>query len=418
MTDNSDSTSKQESDSLLDEQIKVSPYRWVVLLAFSFVSLIIQVLWITFAPITDESASFFNVNTNAILILSMVFMLIYVPMNFPATISIDKFGLRWGTGIGVILTGVFGFLRAFFIPNYTWLFICQLGIAIGQPFVLNSFTKLATNWFPEKEKTLASGISTMAMLLGAIVAFVVTPIIYSVSNISTVLLVYGITSLLFMVLYIVLIKDKPAHPPNVYSIKAEEELEKVKTRLFFKNRDFVLLFILVFIGLGAFNAISTEIDILFNDPNNVSASGNIGGCMIFGGISGAVILSTLSDKFKKRKIFLIIAMAGGAIFTFLLWLIPSYIGQLILAFFFGFTLVSALPIGLTFAAEITYPAPEEASNGLIMWIGQISGILLIVCVMIIPSLTANFMIITALFVIGTVIAFFLNDLDTYQRTEE
>ncbi len=416
-----DDTSSSEFDSV--NNIQLSNYRWVVLVVFSIVSLIVQVLWITYAPITVATASIYNVSENAILMLSFVFMLVYVPMNFVASYSIDKLGLRWGTGIGVILVGIFGMLRAFFLPSYVWALICMIGIAIGQPFVLNSFTKLATNWFPEKEKALASGISTMMMLLGAIVAFILTPLIFEKTNLYVVLLIYGIASLVSMVIYIVLVKDKPEFPPNPYSIKNEDDTSNAQTLKFFKNKDFNILFILVLIGLGVFNAISTEIDVLFNDPSNISASGNIGGSMIIGGIIGAIIFSGLSDKFQKRKIFLTIAMAGGTVFTLLIWLISSYISRLISAFFLGFFLVSALPIGLTFAAEITYPAPEEQSNGLIMWIGQISGMLLIGVIMLLKALEIkyhndlifiNYIIMAILFAIGTVLTFLMNDLDQYK----
>ena len=36
----------------------------------------------------------------------------------------------------------------------------------------------------------------------------------------------------------------------------------------------------------------------------------------------------------------------------------------------GFFLVSALPVGMQYAAEITYPTPEGTSNGLIQLAGQ------------------------------------------------
>ena len=36
----------------------------------------------------------------------------------------------------------------------------------------------------------------------------------------------------------------------------------------------------------------------------------------------------------------------------------------------GFFLVSAMPIGMQYAAEITYPTPEGTSNGLVQLFGQ------------------------------------------------
>jgi hypothetical protein len=43
----------------------------------------------------------------------------------------------------------------------------------------------------------------------------------------------------------------------------------------------------------------------------------------------------------------------------------------------GFFLLSAGPIGFQYGAEITFPIPEGTSNGLLLMVGQISGILFI-----------------------------------------
>jgi fucose permease len=146
---------------------KVYGYRWIVLLLFGLVTLINQIIWITFAAIVPSATSFYGKGTNEIFMLSLVFMLVYIPMNIPAALAIDKFGLKWGTGIGVILTGVFGFLRAI-SPQYSLVLIFQIGCAIGQPFLLNSFTKVSTNWFGEQEKALATSLGTMFVLLGVL----------------------------------------------------------------------------------------------------------------------------------------------------------------------------------------------------------------------------------------------------------
>ncbi|MFV2014134.1 MAG: hypothetical protein ACC656_01790, partial [Candidatus Heimdallarchaeota archaeon] len=70
-------------------------------------------------------------------------------------------------------------------------------------------------------------------------------------------------------------------------------------------------------------------------------------------------------------------------------------------FIFGFFLVSALPISLIYAAEITYPITEEASNGLMMTLGQLAGILLLI--------SFNMYVLTFLFVIGFVLSLIMTD---------
>lgn len=39
----------------------------------------------------------------------------------------------------------------------------------------------------------------------------------------------------------------------------------------------------------------------------------------------------------------------------------------------GFFVMSAGPIGFQYAAEVSYPAPESTSQGILLWIGQLTG---------------------------------------------
>ncbi|MHA1146557.1 MAG: MFS transporter [Candidatus Helarchaeota archaeon] len=394
---------------------KVSSYRWIVLILFMFMGMMTQILWLTFAPITiDVSLIYTGGSADLVLLLSLVFMIVYLPVTFPASWCIDKLGLKWGTGIGVIITGVFGFLRAFAI-NFPMLIVFQIGCAAGQPFVLNSFTKVSANWFPESEKTLATGLGTMSMFVGLIIANFLTPVLilpFKIAGllslgVTTILFIYGIMSLVFMGLYIAFVKDKPETPPSPHA--AEEKtlmLQGIKD--LFKNRDFILLFFLILIGLGAFNAILSYVDLIFGilrpiDIMTPINSGLIGGMMIVGGICGSIILSALSDKYQKRRIFLIIATGSAIPLTLLLAWLPFLIPLIIIAFVFGFLLVSALPIGLTYATEKTHPVPEGTSNGLLMFIGQIGGIVLM--------LAFDMTIIAIIFGIGLVLTLFMREIE-------
>lgn len=372
----------------------VSPYRWVVLVLFMLPAISTQVLWITFAPIAKETAAIFTGgNMDAINMLAGVFMLVYIPVSFPASWCIDRLGLKWGTGIGVIILGLSGFLRIF-AADYTWLMVFQVGCAVGQPFVLNSFTKLAGNWFPQEEEALASGLATMSVFLGLAIGMFAPGIImanYGVGDpakgIQLIVNIYGIFSLAAMLLYVFLVKDKPETPPN--PIAAEKKVSMlIGVKSLFMNRDFLFLLGAFFVGLGAFNAIMSMIEDIFKSRvegqlldttmSLGSVASLIGGLIIVGGIFGAVILSALSDKYHKRKIFLVLAMAVTLPLTIALNQLNHIVPLGITAFVLGFFLVSALPIGLIYAVEKTHPVPEATSNGMLMLSGQVSGILLLV----------------------------------------
>jgi len=92
--------------------------------------------------------------------------------------------------------------------------------------------------------------------------------------------------------------------------------------------------------------------------------------MIVGGLVGAVVLPALSDKQQKRQRFLMLAFVGAIPGLIGLTFATSPILLFTSAALMGFFLVSAMPIGMQYAAEITYPTPEGTSNGLIQLAGQ------------------------------------------------
>jgi MFS family permease len=99
--------------------------------------------------------------------------------------------------------------------------------------------------------------------------------------------------------------------------------------------------------------------------------------MVFGGILGAVIMPLLSDHYRRRVPFIISALIAATIGLLGITFAVNYALLLLSAFVMGFFLLSAGPIGFQYGAEITYPDPEGTSNGMLLLMGQISGILFI-----------------------------------------
>lgn len=356
---------------------KVYGYRWVVLLTFMAVIAVNQLLWITFAAVTTQAAQFYNVSDLSIGLLSLSFMIVYILVSFPASWTIDTYGLRAGVGIGAALTGTFGLVRGLAASNYTWVLAAQIAIAIGQPFILNAVTTVAARWFPMEERATASGLGSLAIYLGILIGLALTPYLALRLGIQGVLMIYGIASAIAMIVFFLFARERPPSPP----CPPEQETRSLALaglNRMVRQRDFILLMAIFFVGLGAFNAVTTWIDQILL-PRGFSAiqTGNAGGAMIFGGILGALILPLLSDKYRKRVPFVIIAIAGATVGLTGITYATGYPLLLVFSFVFGFFLLSAGPIGFQYGAEITNPAPEGTSNGLLLWMGQISGILFI-----------------------------------------
>ena len=360
-----------------EEKIQVYGTRWLVLVLFMFTNITLQILWITFASITLEAAGFYGVAELDILFLSLVFMLAYIPVTFLASWIIDKYDFRIGAGIGALLAGIFGFLRFFAGNDYTLVLIFQLGIAIGQPFVLNSITRLSANWFPESERTSATGLSLISQFIGILLGVLITPFIYAIFNLEITLLIYGILSLISGILFIIFVKNEPPTPPSKEEIR-EKVLMGKGLKSLFKNKSFIILFVTFFFGLGIFNFITSYIELILS-PRGFDATdaGIIGGLLLIGGIVGCVVMSALSDKYQKRKLLLIVSIIIASLSLFIITFTADAILLYLFNFLLGFGILSAGPVALEYAVDLTKPVPEATSNGMLMMVGQIGGIIFI-----------------------------------------
>jgi MFS family permease len=360
------------------ESFKVYSYRWVVLLAFMAVIVVNQLLWITFAPITSNAASYYGVSDLSIGLLSMSFMIVYLFVSIPASWLIDTYGFRLAVGVGAVLTGVFGLTRGLLAANYNLVLASQIGIAIGQPFILNAITRVAARWFPIRERATAAGFGSLAMYLGIVLGLILTPFVVLRSSINTMLRAYGVVAVIGAVLFLALSRE---HPPTPACPPGQEERALVFDGLkqILRKKDFILLMVIFVIGLGVFNSVTTWIeDILRPRGFSITQAGVTGGLMVIGGVVGAVVLPTLSDHFRRRVPFILLTLAASILGLVGVTYALGYPLLLAAAFTMGFFLLSAGPIGFQYGAEIAYPAPEGTSNGLLLLMGQISGILFII----------------------------------------
>lgn len=393
---------------------KVYGYRWVVLLVFMAVIVVNQLLWITFASITTEAMDFYKVSDLSIGLLSLSFMIVYLFVAFPASWMIDTYGIRIGVGIGAVLTGIFGLLRGLVAENYTWVLVAQIAIAIGQPFVLNALTSIAGRWFPAEERATATGLGSLAIYLGILIGLALTPYLVLQIGIRGTLMSYGIASAAAMLIFLVFAHERPATPPCPPGQEARSLVLEGLSRMM-RQRDFQLLLIIFFIGLGAFNAVTTWIEQMLS-PRGFSETqaGDAGGLMILGGLVGAIVLPLISDRLRRRVPFIIVALAGATVGLAGLTFVSGYAGLLIFSFLFGFFLLSAGPVGFQYGAEITLPAPEGTSNGLLILMGQISGIVFILGMDAMKSpqtgsMTTSLLILVGLFVVAFVLALRLRE---------
>lgn len=413
-----------------ERTFKVYSYRWVVLIAYMLACMVVNIQWLTHAPVARAAEVFYagQFNPNSLFnvdFLAMTYMLVYLIVSIPASYVIDTWGIKKGIGIGVVICGLSALGKGIFADSFTAQIIFQLGLAVSQPFILNALTALTARWFPLEERGTAAGLGTLAQFLGIIIVMMVTPLMVATNpqmanygeGMQSMLMVYGIVTAIACLLAFVLIKEEPPTPP------AEEAYERHKFTDGFKHiikqKDMLITIGIFFVGLGIFNAVSSMTDSIAEYLHVKDSDGLIGGIMLIGGILGAIIIPILSDKFQKRKLFLNICLIGmvpslaGIAFAGMITSTPeaAYTVALVSSFMLGFFVLSAGPIGFQYSAEVSYPAPESTSQGLLLLSGQITGLIFVAIMSAkanayLPFLMKFFVIIGALALISS---FFLKE---------
>lgn len=349
----------------------LSPWRWAVLGSFMLINLTIQTLWIGYASITGPAAAWYGVDDLAVALFAMSFMIAFFPLSIPASWLVDTVGFRIPVTAAAVVMGIFGIVRGLAGHDYAVAIGATFVIAATQPFLLNTWTKVPAAWFPSNRRATAVGLVTLANLLGTALGMVLPPACLEMGiGIDAIQTGFGVAALVSAVIFLVLAREKPEVAPDGEGSETRAlMLDGLKHALSIPA--FWLALAVLFIGLGVFNGITTWVENIVRPRGfTPSDAGTLGALMLLGGVVGAVLIPALSDREGKRRKYL--RLTFGLSIPGLFGLIfagsrPLLFGS---AFAFGFFLVSALPIAMQYAAEITRPTPEGTSNGLIQLFGQ------------------------------------------------
>ncbi len=77
-------------------EYRVYPVRWLMLFLYALNQIVNSILWITFAPIQPNASAYYGVNSTAINMLSIIFMILYFPASIAASHVFAKYGLKTG----------------------------------------------------------------------------------------------------------------------------------------------------------------------------------------------------------------------------------------------------------------------------------------------------------------------------------
>ena len=384
-------------------------YRWVILAVYMYLAALSQLYWLNFTAIETFMEKNLGVSAMGVGMFAMVFPLVFVILSIPAGIIIDKKGYKYGVGIGAVVTGIFSLLRLANPNSYQLLLISQIGISVGQPFILNGITKLVVVWFSKKEEATAIGMGSLSMFIGMIIAVGVTPFLVDLKSYTYMLWLYGFLGAGGVLFFFLFMRSKPPSPSRE---ELANNLSSVREgiRSILKIRDFVILGFIALIGIGVFNGLATWIEKILNELHHISMvdAGTISAVLIFSGMLGCVVIPIVSDRIQRRKPFLILASLVGAICTIVLLFQNSFIVNIFNGIILGFFLLSALPIMLTMSVEIAGEKYAGISVAYLQLLGNGAAVVIVPVMEILRGMNNNYVLPISFLVVLLLIALFMS----------
>jgi len=372
--------------------------RWIVLFAFCCVNLSYNSLWITFSSISDITVTYYTVEPLIVDWLSMSFLLAFIFFSLPAAWFVSYYGLRATVLMASILhtCGTFTRYMGTERDGFFYLAIGQLMIAAAGPFISAVPPELATTWFGEHERAIATSIGVLMGYVGVAVGFL-QPTLMVPNTEKLQLVKEGIEGLLWwqavfcsvtLVGVVLLVKNRPTTPPSLsqeireakLSVSHESFFSSVKTLL--KDTNFFITAQSYGIMFGLLTVISTLLNQLVKTNFTTlpdSKIGVMGFVATIVGMIGILLFGFWIETYQLYKITAVFVYVIGTIsvaaFSVAVLSVNSY--SLVFISFSVFNLV-AVPytsFGLEQIAEITYPMSEFTSCTLAMTAGNGYGLI-------------------------------------------
>jgi len=385
--------------------------RWIVLAAFAGVAGVSQMLWLNFAPLISLLQQRYGVSELAASAPTLVFPLFYVVLSLHAGALVDRRGFKFTVALGSYLMAAFSLLRIY--DAYWAVLAGQIGIAIGQPYVMNGISKLVSDWFDEDETALATGLGTVGMFVGCALGMALTPALVAV-NYTFAMIIFALIAIALALVFARYAQENPERPNPTPEQTGWREI-----RSLLDNPFQVRVFILSFLGLG-FNGLTTWLEQILA-PNGISAddAGLIGGMFIVGGIIGATLIPTLSDRSQRRKPYLTLCVLMGLMLVGPLCRVTTLSHGLVLAGALGFFFLPAYALLLAISEELAGRDKAGMATGILMLVGNAGGVVVIVGMSLVKgdnALWSNAIdLMVALLAISLTLCFFLRE--TFIREE-
>ena len=339
---------------------------WRVIVAYSLVCAATQVLWLTYAAITTETARRYGVSVGAVGWLAEIFPLLYVVLAIPAGILLDRW-FRPALAAGGALVALGGLVRLGG-ETFAWAMAGQVMVAVAQPIVLSAVSKLAGEYLPSDQRASGIAVGSAGSFVGMLLALLLGPTLGAHGQLERLLVLEAVLAVGPAVALAVVLRRPGAESEEHAAIEGSA------ARALWALPPMRTLCGLVFVGFGIFVALATWLQTLLH-PAGVSetAAGGLLVGMVLAGIVGCAVLPPLVVRGDRERGFMRAAVLVGCAGCVALAIVPWMGGRALAILAIGLVLLPALPVILTDAEQLAGAAAGTA--GAIIWLaGNLGGL--------------------------------------------
>ncbi|MEX0493849.1 MULTISPECIES: MFS transporter [Raoultella] len=364
-------------------------------------------------PVMGELEKEFGLSGTQLGLMNSVFYFSYALLQVPAGILGDKIGKKKVLIPGFLLFGAFTAVTGW-AKSWSTLLFARVVTGAGEGTYYGPQYGLSSEQIPKKYRSLGSAIINSGMAFGIALGLMASSWLVYDQGYSwrTPFFVMSIPTLLTGLAIWLFVKEKKRQPVE------EGGMAKPKSKFtdLFKNRNLLLVYLMVFCSLFGFFVILTWLPYYLQSERGIAGSetGFITSLVAWISIPGALLFSSLSDRLGKRKP-LILVLVPVAILSMLsiIWM-PNMTGVIVALCVYGLVGKLALdPVLVALVADSVDENNYSSAFGLFNFIGMSSSILAPVIAGaardMTGSLASSFYVSAALLVVGLVGMLFLKE---------
>ena len=192
---------------------KQTNYRWVIAALLFFATTINYLDRVVISLLKPTLEKEFNWSETDYSNLVVVFQAAYALGMLGIGSIIDRVGTKIGYALSITLWSIVGVLTAFAKTTFSF-GVARAGLGLSEAGNFPAAIKTVAEWFPRKERALATGIFNSGTNIGAILAPLTVPFITATYGWEWAFILTGLTGFIWLVLWLRMYK-KPADHPNV-----------------------------------------------------------------------------------------------------------------------------------------------------------------------------------------------------------